>query len=143
MAEPGRFFVEMGFAAAFKIYSTKVNKVTGMREYFIGEGVEDMFKDAVLCDENFEPMPLRVGLFDPITGEKSVTNYFDPGSCEVFPSMLRGPSGNSDDIVNKHCMLPALKNGDWLVFDRVGAYTISIASRGDKNILYMVGEGGD
>jgi ornithine decarboxylase len=118
IAEPGRFFVEGAFAVVCKIFSVRVTR-EGEREYFIAQGVEGVFKDVILCDEVFIPVPLR---------EEGEDKFFLKG--ETAPCTIRGPAGEGD-IVAK-CNLPKLEGGDWLVFERMGAYTMSIAKAGSN-----------
>lgn len=59
-------------------------------------------------------------------------------------STIWGPTCDNMDVVLKKIRLPQLKIGDWIVFENMGAYTISIACEfnGFKcpKIHYMVKE---
>ena len=129
ISEPGRYFVEAAFALCSRIYSLRVDKDengTETRHYFIAQGVEGVFKDVILCGEEFVPLPLRMA---------SMAKERD----EVVDSVVHGPSGEGYDVVCKH-KLPKLSVGDWLIWDRMGAYTLSIAARsGMLPIRYVVG----
>ena len=47
---------------------------------------------------------------------------------------------DEQDVVCAKCQLPELQVGDWLVFDRMGAYTLSIASRTGRPVMrYVLG----
>ena len=109
IAEPGRYFVEGAFALCSQIFRAEGNEQH--REYYISHGVQGIFKDCLLCGESFEPLPL-VGL--------------DPGNRKI-PSTVHGVSGEPCDIVCPEVDLPYLCEGDWLLFDRMGAYTLSLA----------------
>jgi diaminopimelate decarboxylase len=101
-----------------------------IREYKIAHGVHGVFKDVLLCGESFVPMALP--------------QEDDKGKHELllFPSRVQGPSGDPNDVVCADCQLPDLQVGDWLVFDRMGAYTLSIASRTGRPIVrYVQGSG--
>jgi len=137
--------------------------------YYIAQGVRGLFKDVLLCGETFTPIPLVVDeeriynhqrstttdintksyttTDDDVTEMKPKTEEEDkqsqPQSQVLYPSTVHGPSGESFDIVCQECHLPALKIGDWLIFDRMGAYTISIAARNScLPIRYVFGSGG-
>ena len=118
IAEPGRFFVEGAFAVVCKIFSVRELRGGG-RDYFIAQGVEGVFKDVILCDEVFIPVPLR---------EKGEDKFFLKG--DSVPCTIRGPAGEADIVAR--CNLPKLQAGDWLVFNRMGAYTMSIAKAGSN-----------
>ncbi len=45
-----------------------------------------------------------------------------------FAASIWGPTCDSIDLIGKDLMLPELKIGDWLCFERMGAYTCSAAS---------------
>ena len=131
ISEPGRYFVEAAFAYCARIYSVK-NQASGVNSdlhkiYYIAQGVQGLFKDVILCDEIFTPIPLQL--------EKC-----DESNQTLFPSTILGPSGEDFDIVCKDCMLPDMDEGDWLIFDRMGAYTLSIAARNSSlPIRYVMG----
>jgi len=133
MSEPGRYFVEEAFAVCSRIYSTQI--VEDVRHYYIAQGVHGVFKDVLLCGENFVPLGLSMQ-----TEEDKSDNL---QKKKLFRSVVHGPSGEDFDIVNPNCLLPSLKEEDWLIFDRMGAYTLSIAARSGKlPIRYVVGGGG-
>ena len=49
-----------------------------------------------------------------------------PASAEApHNSTLWGPTCDSADCVYKDVPLPALRNGDWLMFPNAGAYTVA------------------
>lgn len=130
IAEPGRYFVEAAFALCSRIYRLQVDRLANgeHRHYYIAQGVQGLFKDCVLCGESFLPIPCRVN--DPST-------LVDKAKV---PSTVHGPSGEEFDIICKNYLLPPLEVGDWLIFDRMGAYTMSIAARsGRPAIRYVMG----
>jgi ornithine decarboxylase len=132
ISEPGRFFVEAAVCLASRIYHKRiVNKLeycTPIREYKIAHGVQGVFKDVLLCGEYFRPLPLVPG------------NNQD---MVLFDSQVRGPSSGEQDVVCAQCSLPELEVGDWLVFDRMGAYALSIASRTGRPVMCYVQGGGN
>ncbi len=143
IAEPGRYFVEGAFALASKIYQKQIipheepsttqaggNASDTIRVYRIPHGVQGVFKDVLLCGESFVPQSLQQN-----------PSQQDPSKKELYLSRVLGPSGDdSEDVVCDACWLPELEIGDWLVFDRMGAYTLSIASRAGRPIMrYVMG----
>jgi ornithine decarboxylase len=129
ISEPGRYFVEGAFALCSRIYRVVVEPESAHRHYYIAQGVQGVFKDCVLCGESFLPIPLA--LESPSDGE---------GDPSVVPSTVHGPSGEDYDIICRDYPLPVLQTGDWLIFDRMGAYTLSIAARnGRPPVRYLMG----
>jgi len=94
--------------------------------------VQGVFKDVKLCGESFIPLPLQI--------ERQSNERF-PKPPQLYLSRVVGPSGDDiEDVVCESCLLPELNVGDWLVFDRMGAYTLSIASRAGRPIMrYVLG----
>lgn len=45
--------------------------------------------------------------------------------AQTFESTLWGPTCDSADFLYKNAQLPELRNGDWLMFTNVGAYTVA------------------
>lgn len=142
IAEPGRYFVEGAFALASKIYQKQIiphnesptqsgeSANDTIRVYRIPHGVQGVFKDVLLCGESFVPQSLQQN-----------SSQQDPSATKLYRSRVLGPSGDdSEDVVCDSCWLPELEIGDWLVFDRMGAYTLSIASRAGRPIMrYVMG----
>lgn len=130
IAEPGRYFVEAAFALCTRIYSVQVTKDENCQEvcrhYYIAQGVQGVFKDALLCGEDFFPIPLKM-------------DQSQDKDEDICTSTVHGPSGEEFDIVCAEHELPRLEVGDWLIFDRMGAYTLSIAARSKRlPILYVM-----
>jgi len=124
ISEPGRYFVEAAYAVCLKIYSVRVEKDENSmaetnRHYYIAQGVQGVFKDVMLCGEEFVPIPLKM---DPSQQDDEV----------LCTSTVHGPSSEDFDIVCRELLLPKLEVGDWLIFDRMGAYTLSIAARSGR-----------
>jgi len=147
ISEPGRYFVEAAFAYCARIYSAKEEEVgsgtsstsTSVRHYFIAQGVHGLFKDILLCDESFIPIPLMVSE-DVETGHVSLDST--RSEDDLYESVVHGPSGEKFDLVCKSCKLPKMQVGDWLIFDRMGAYTLSIAARNSSlPVRYVLGGG--
>ena len=61
----------------------------------------------------------------------------------LVQATVHGPSGEDYDVICPDILLPELVPGDWLIFDRMGAYTLSIAARnGRPPVRYVMGGGG-
>lgn len=126
IAEPGRYFVEGAACLASRIHKKRQTFLGGGRifEYTISHGVQGIFKDVLLCGESFTPSPLVIGKI--------------AGVHNLQGSRVYGPSGGEQDVVCDYILLPELEIGDWLVFDRMGAYTLSIASRTGRPVVCHV-----
>lgn len=153
ISEPGRYFVEAAFMLASRIYKVEVieDAKTNQRlqHYTIGHGVQGVFKDVVLCGESFVPIPLRhsMVLLEEEQGQQeensNTTATLQQQQEQLLKtSVVHGPSGEDYDIVCADCQLPELQVGDWLLFDRMGAYTLSIASRTGRPVIRYVQGGG-
>jgi ornithine decarboxylase len=151
IAEPGRYFVEGAIALASRIYQKQqVNDPNDdsnkIREYRIPHGVQGVFKDVLLCGESFIPQPLQIiegqsnDLDDPAThADDQQDSSKQESPPKLYLSRVLGPSGDdTEDVVCDSCLLPELDVGDWLVFDRMGAYTLSIASRAGRPVMRYV-----
>jgi ornithine decarboxylase len=131
VAEPGRYFVEASFALCSRIYMRRKDEEDDRVHYYIAQGVQGVFKDALLCNEVFVPQALRLASAPDSKDDNETTT--------TYPCTIHGPSGEDYDIVCPDVRLPQLEIGDWLLFDRMGAYTMSIASRRDRpSVRYVL-----
>ena len=133
IAEPGRYFVEAAFALCSRIFRRTVERDSDGTivycHYYIAQGVQGLFKDCILCNESFLPIPYAINNNDSQTDD-----------AQTIPCSVHGPSGEDYDVICQNYALPPLQVGDWLVFDRMGAYTLSIAARsGRPPIRYVAG----
>ncbi|KAM4633351.1 antizyme inhibitor 1-like [Polymixia lowei] len=122
MAEPGSYFVSSAFTLAVNVLSKEV----------VARDRQDQAHDEPSPDDEPEFQyymnegvygSLACKLADTVIPAPSVhknTALDDP----VFSSSLWGPSGDDLDQVVKHCLLPELHTGDWLLFDNAGAYSL-------------------
>jgi hypothetical protein len=106
---------------------------TGCRVlYFVGEGVLGCFKDALLCNETFDPHVLRQSAIEAASSASepatAAADARDDRDEALYRSSLLGPSGESFDVLVNEAALPTLCPGEWVYFVRMGAYTSSIAS---------------
>lgn len=139
IAEPGRYYCEAAFALCSRIYRVRLKRdekdgSISHCHYYIAQGVQGLFKDCLLCNESFVPSPLSMN------EERTTSPAPSDFATTCHPSTVHGPSGEEHDTICQQVMLPRLQTGDWLLFDRVGAYTLSIASRSEcPPIRYVVG----
>jgi len=83
--------------------------------YYISDGVYGSFKDHLLVQAEFVP--------HVVPTSKCATR------THMYKSSLFGPTYDSLDCVATDIMLPELQVGQWLYFEEMGAYTISLASK--------------
>jgi ornithine decarboxylase len=139
ISEPGRYFVEAAFVYCARIYSVKAGDTDGKRHYYIAQGVHGLFKDVLLCNEVFIPTPLMIRYDEE--GRASIDKERSDDH-QLLNSVVHGPSGEDFDIICNDCQLPNLTIGDFLIFDRMGAYTLSIAARNSSlPVRYVFGGG--
>lgn len=118
IAEPGRYFAEAAYSLAVQVVQT--GDVEGARWCTIGDGVFGSFRDAWLLGVKYEVEVLGGG-----GGEQEQWTVY-------------GPSREAIDVVAREKMLPSVKEGDWLKFRDMGAYTICLATRQSSVQLYQV-----
>ncbi|GIL90127.1 hypothetical protein Vretimale_13916 [Volvox reticuliferus] len=116
IAEPGRYFAETS--------STLLTPVIGQRDrvakdgsihkdYWLTDGLYGSFNCIVYDGQNPEYRVIR----SPVQPE--------PTDTRPYVSTLWGPTCDSADVVYKGVTLPALRNGDWLLWPNAGAYTVA------------------
>ena len=165
ISEPGRFYVSKAFRLAANIIARR-SKITDTPtetiildegndlpnvmcmlyclsnirhpEHFftdyINDGVYGAFNCILFDHQTVHPYVLSLnGSFHVSASEPSAT-------CSVW-----GPTCDSlDCIVNSVSLPSALRTGDWLGFDNMGAYTICAASQFNgfeiSNVIYTTGE---
>ncbi|GLI59190.1 hypothetical protein VaNZ11_001024 [Volvox africanus] len=116
IAEPGRYFAETS--------STLLTPVYGQRDRIAHDGV--VKKDYWLTDGLYGSF--NCILYDGQTPAYKVVRsplLPDPAESHTFTSTLWGPTCDSADCVYKDVSLPVLRNGDWLMWNNAGAYTVA------------------
>ena len=116
IAEPGRYFAETS--------STLLTPVYGQRDRVAADG--SVKKDYWLTDGLY-------GSFNCILYDGQNPGYkvvrsplmADSTDSRTFLSTLWGPTCDSADCVYKDVTLPVLRNGDWLMWNNAGAYTVA------------------
>lgn len=123
IAEPGRYFAETSATLFTTILGQRAScgaDGQGFRDYWLSDGTYGSFRIQVAVD-GLEPSysVLRSPLLPPPTAEED---------CSLLACRLWGNSDRDGDVVHKAALLPALRDGDWLMFPYAGAYTICAAS---------------
>ncbi|RKP09589.1 ornithine decarboxylase [Thamnocephalis sphaerospora] len=128
IAEPGRFYAESALTLAVKVVSRRevmrpaVSASTDSRnteagcnadgavaqrrtfKYYVNEGLHNSFHLVAVKLATATPRLLSLG------------------------GHIWGPTCNPNDWMNQQCMLPELQVGDWLRYDRMGAYSACTSS---------------
>ncbi|KAJ7617922.1 ornithine decarboxylase [Roridomyces roridus] len=147
IAEPGRFYVSKAFTLAATIIARRAplapSPTTTTAEeddgpsvmYYINDGVYGAFNCILFDHQVVHPYVLSMG------------NSFHVSETEpVGAASVWGPTCDSIDCVCVNTRLPsALRVGDWLAFDHMGAYTLCAASQFNgfevSRVVYTTGGG--
>ncbi|XP_052554844.1 antizyme inhibitor 2 isoform X3 [Tympanuchus pallidicinctus] len=122
VATPGRYYVTSAFTFAASI-----------------TGKEEVPMEQPGSDESGSKRSLVYHLSDGIYGTFSCVLFDSPcpkpllhkKPCQehlLCSSSLRGPLGHAEDQITNDAELPELQDGDWLIFQDMGAYTIATSS---------------
>ncbi|KAG5335187.1 hypothetical protein C0989_001966 [Termitomyces sp. Mn162] len=145
IAEPGRFYVSKAFKLAANIIARRVPLVDVQGpnneeasnqpdvKYYINEGIYGAFNCIIFDHKVVHPHVVSLN-----------GSFHVPASEPQGPSSVWGPTCDSMDCVSPETLLPsALRVGDWLGFDDMGAYAICAASRFNgfevSNVIYTLG----
>ncbi|PXF47348.1 Antizyme inhibitor 2 [Gracilariopsis chorda] len=121
IAEPGRFFAACAYQLAVKV----ILALDGEKKiYFLADGITGSFRDAHVLKIKF---PAKVLL------HQNAMTCTRMRLCD-----LRGPSRDAVDFIARDVVLPELQTGDWLLFENMGAYTMSLATRSSSGNRYQV-----
>ncbi|XP_043278163.1 ornithine decarboxylase 2-like [Venturia canescens] len=114
ISEPGRYYVEGAFTLAALLHSRKeiVEGTEVKQVYYVNDGCYGSFIEELLHLKARVPTSLY---------EKEAQN------AQKFISTIWGPTCDSHDCIVKDVLLPKFSIGDWMLWDRMGAYTISLA----------------
>ncbi|XP_028267353.1 ornithine decarboxylase-like [Parambassis ranga] len=120
IAEPGRYFVESAFTLAVNVTAkrTVVDDEDSSSDrtimYYINDGVYGS---------------LSCVIFDPAHCQLEPYLHRAVGSAEPrYQSVIWGPTCDCMDKVMERCWMPELHVGDFLLFDNMGAYSVSLFS---------------
>ncbi|XP_076329136.1 ornithine decarboxylase-like isoform X2 [Tachypleus tridentatus] len=113
IAEPGQFLV----AAAFNLY-TKVIMVKEERKENKSDKADDnqIHRDVYITD----------GLFGTFSGRVYPYQDIKNSNRTLKLTKLWGPTCDSMDFIDDQLHLAEVQEGDWIYFDNMGAYTISM-----------------
>lgn len=114
ISEPGRYFAETAFTLAVQVILKKVS-IDGHINYYINDGIHMSFLASLIFEETLT--------FDVIRRSKTESVH------EEKMSTVWGVTCNSKDRVIDSKMIPELEMEDWLVFYRMGHYTITMSSQ--------------
>ncbi|GLB44734.1 putative Orn Lys Arg decarboxylase class-II family protein [Lyophyllum shimeji] len=146
IAEPGRFYVSKAFKLAANIIARRapLTEPSDMESseassdqpgvmYYINDGVYGAFNCILFDHQVIHPYVLSLN-----------GSFHVPSSEPQKLSSVWGPTCDSIDCVSPKTMLPsALRVGDWLGFENMGAYTVCAASQFNgfelSNVIYTMG----
>lgn len=127
IAEPGRYFVSSAFTIGVNVIAMRVksrdqDERGADREpdandephymYYVNDGVYGSFSCILLDHAKVVPNVIK---------DLSDSMFY---SCSVW-----GPTCDGLDCIQSECQLPALKVGEWIYFENMGAYTSCSASK--------------
>ncbi|KAJ7278222.1 ornithine decarboxylase [Mycena rebaudengoi] len=144
IAEPGRFYVSKAFSLAANIIARRAplsepdfseDETTDQPSvmYYINDGVYGAFNCILFDHQTAHPYVLSMG-----------GSFHVAASEPLHNSSVWGPTCDSIDCVCPSTRLPsALRVGDWLGFDNMGAYTVCAASKFNgfelSKVIYTTG----
>ncbi|KAF5326948.1 hypothetical protein D9619_005040 [Psilocybe cf. subviscida] len=160
MAEPGRFYVSKAFKLAASIIARRAPQASAPSAepeqrsaveekkdtedrpevmYYINDGVYGAFNCILFDHQVITPDVLFMGQSFHVPAPSAA-----PSETHGVASVW-GPTCDSIDCVSPKCVLPrALRVGDWLGFDDMGAYTVCAASQFNgfevSRVVYTCGD---
>ncbi|XP_076367970.1 ornithine decarboxylase-like isoform X2 [Tachypleus tridentatus] len=115
VAEPGRYFATSAFTLCANIIAERQvgapKKDDPVMMYYLNDGVYGSFSSLLFEQSKFNLVPL-VDTADH-TGV----------SCSLW-----GPTCDTLDKIVEKCTLPVMSVGDWIMFENMGSYNLSLAS---------------
>ncbi|KAH9504594.1 Mitochondrial 2-oxoadipate and 2-oxoglutarate transporter [Bulinus truncatus] len=148
IAEPGRYFVSSSFTLAVSVIAKRIvlEHVKESTESQTDLNVFEYTGNMELSDDSTqhnEPISEDTklqrmyyvndgvyGSFNNVfTDHAVVTPVFlmSHDQPQLCPSVLWGPTCDSLDCIMKECLLPDMDVGQWLYFNNMGAYTITLS----------------
>ncbi|QHN93196.1 Ornithine decarboxylase [Arachis hypogaea] len=112
IGEPGRYFAETAFTLATKVIGKRVRGE--LREYWINDGIYGCLNCIMFDFARVTCTPLRCS-----------SKHDGENESKTYSSTVFGPTCDSLDTVLRDHQLMELELEDWLVFPKMGAYTIS------------------
>ncbi|XP_050230511.1 ornithine decarboxylase-like [Mercurialis annua] len=117
ISEPGRFFAESAFTLATNIIGKRVRGE--LREYWINDGIYGSMNCILYDHATVTCTPLAC-----------ISNHSNPtcNGSRMWSSTVFGPTCDALDTVLTDHLLPELHINDWLIFPKMGAYTVAAGS---------------
>lgn len=115
IAEPGRYFVDSAFTICTNIIAKREHSRTGDGEcmYYLNDGVYGSFNCVLYEPTSFHPIPI----LEEEESKRPLTK------CSLW-----GPTCDSTDRIMEFCTLPRMEVGEWVVFENLGAYSLTSAT---------------
>ncbi|KAK9832371.1 hypothetical protein WJX74_007903 [Apatococcus lobatus] len=139
IAEPGRYFAEAPFSLGCMVFGDRQGHTPAGKpcfDYWITDGLYGAMNSLLYDHATLYCAPL--GQPNPSAHEEA--------SQEKFSSTVFGPTCDGLDTILRGVFLPRLHVGDWLVFNKMGAYTMTGASAfngfdpADASVYYVQSE---
>ncbi|XP_072365569.1 antizyme inhibitor 2-like isoform X1 [Scyliorhinus torazame] len=121
IAEPGTYYVASTFTLAVNIIGRKIVK----NEQLCSDDKEADNKKVImyyLNDGNFGSLLDFDHNLKPLLCKKHSPDQ------QLYNSRVWGPTTDNQDHISDRWKLPELEIGDWLIFENIGAYSISMSS---------------
>lgn len=131
IAEPGRYFAEACCTFACMVFGIRAQKLLDGEQgydYWITDGLYGSMNSVMYDHATLTTRPLTAAIATWPENESAVAHEQPTATEQLYKSTVFGPTCDGLDTVLTDYSLPKLRNGDWLVFPNMGAYTLSGAS---------------
>eukprot|EP01005_Ploeotia_sp_CARIB1_P000160 NODE_115_length_1496_cov_961.031410_g113_i0.p1 GENE.NODE_115_length_1496_cov_961.031410_g113_i0~~NODE_115_length_1496_cov_961.031410_g113_i0.p1 ORF type:complete len:411 (+),score=72.49 NODE_115_length_1496_cov_961.031410_g113_i0:79-1311(+) len=120
IAEPGRYFACAAFTLCCNVFGKRTfGDEPKEYQYYLNDGVYQSFNCLFFDHASVTPQVLKLD-----SGEEAG----QIASSETKLTTLFGPTCDALDCISKQIQLEEMDVGDWVVFENMGAYTMSAAS---------------
>lgn len=121
IAEPGRYYVASAITVATRVH--------GIRKLEIDDE-DDIVSSMTKYSYFYYVNDGIFGSFNNVLTEQAVLSpvLLEPRSGPTFPSSVWGPTCDGLDIIVQDWPLPVLKCDDWICFEDMGAYTVTLST---------------
>ncbi|KAF2419036.1 ornithine decarboxylase [Tothia fuscella] len=131
IGEPGRYYVSNAFTLACHVIArrTVVDPTLETTSYmlYLNDGVYGNFSSIIFDHQNPIPRILKNGQHFMHASTRVVGGYETPNTTDYS---IWGPTCDGIDCVTQMCSFPEVVDiGDWLYFEKMGAYTKCSATR--------------
>jgi len=124
IAEPGRFFAETSGYLATNVIGIRKTETT--RDYWVTDSLYGSFN--CIFYDHYHPEPevlIRRGRESGSGSEASEESDGSGASRDTYKTTLYGPTCDGLDKIAEVQEFPELQLNDWILFRRMGAYTLS------------------